>query len=130
MVVLPRTPAYNFPGKVLFIMNLKKSLKMLGAGAVLLAMLASCGGPELIGLIPVYNGPEVTSTTHEFNNEDFLVIASYADGTDKELDADDFEVVVEGMDAGYYILNVIYDGMENECYVEMNLPIYPSDQTP
>lgn len=111
-------------------MNLKKSLKMLGAGAALLAMLASCGGPELIGLIPVYRGPDVTSTTHEFNNEDFLVIASYADGTDKELDAKDFEVVVEGMDAGYYILNIIYDGMENECYVEMNLPIYPSDQNP
>ena len=111
-------------------MNLKKTLKMLGAGAVMLAMLASCGGPELIGVIPVYNGPEVTSTTHEFNNEDFIVIASYADGTDKELDAKDFEVVVEGMDAGYYILNILYDGMENECYVEMNLPIYPSDQNP
>lgn len=111
-------------------MNLKKSMKMLGAGAVLLAMLASCGGPELIGLIPVYNGPEVTSTTHEFKSEDFIVIASYADGTDRELDAKEFEVVVKDMDQGYYILDILYEGMENECYVEMNLPIYPSDQNP
>ena len=77
-------------------MNVKKTLKTLGAGALLLAMLASCGGPEILGVIPVYNGPTPTSTTYEFNKEDFLVIVSYADGTDKELEADEFEVVVEG----------------------------------
>ena len=111
-------------------MNLKKTLKTLGAGAVLLAMLASCGGPELLGIIPVYNGPEVTSTTHEFNNEDFLVIASYADGTDKELEADEFKVTVDAMEAGYYILTIAYKDVENECYVPMNLAIYPSDSNP
>ena len=111
-------------------MNLKKFLKTLAAGVVLLAVLVSCGGPELLGIIPVYNGPEVTSTEHKFNNEDFLVIASYADGTDKELEAKDFKVTVDGMEAGYYILTITYDGMENECFVPMNLAIYPSDQNP
>ena len=57
-------------------MNVKKTLKTLGAGALLLAMLASCSGPEILGLIPVYNGPTPTTTTYEFNNEDFLVIVS------------------------------------------------------
>ena len=111
-------------------MNLKKTLRTIGAGAVLLAMLASCGGPELLGVIPVYNGPEVTTTTHQFNNEDFLVIASFADGTDKELAADEFEIAVDGMEEGYYIISVTYKGEENECYVPMNLAIYPSDNNP
>lgn len=110
-------------------LNLKKIAADLTAGALLLAMLASCeSGPELLGIIPVYNGPTVTSTTHEFNNEDFLVIASYADGTDKELEADEFEVIVEGMEAGYYILNIVYEDQENECFVPMELSIYPSDK--
>ena len=111
-------------------MNLKKTIKTLGAGAVLLAMLASCGGPEVLGIIPVYNGANPTTTTHEFNNEDFLVIASYADGTDKELEADEFEVEVLGMEEGYYILNIVYEDQENECYVPMELAIYPSDLNP
>ena len=101
------------------------------AGVLLLGMLASCDdGPELLGVIPVYNGPEVTTTTHEFKNEDFLVIASYADGTDKELDAKEFEVTVDGMEAGYYILTITYEDMENACYVPMELSIYPSDKNP
>jgi len=111
-------------------MNLKKTLKILGAGVVLLAMLVSCGGPELLGIIPVYNGPEVTSTTHQFNNEDFLVIASFDDGTDRELKADEFEVTVDGMKEGYCIVVITYQGEENECYVPMNLAIYPSDNNP
>ena len=111
-------------------MKVEKILKKLGACAVLLAMLASCGGPEILGLIPVYNGANPTTTTHEFKNEDFLVIVSYADGTDKELEPDEFEVIVEGMEEGYYILNIVYEDQENECYVPMDLAIYPSDLNP
>jgi hypothetical protein len=114
-------------GKTAFV---RGAMKTLGAGALLLAMLASCGGPEILGVIPVYNGPTPTSTTYEFNKEDFLVIVSYADGTDKELEADEFEVVVEGMEEGYYILNIVYEDQENECYVPMDLAIYPSDMNP
>ncbi len=102
-------------------------MKKIVAGLLLTGMLVSCGGPEVLGLIPVYNGPAVTSTNHEFKNEDFMVIASYADGTDKELNADEFEIVVEGMEEGYYILKILYDGQENECFVPMELAIYPSD---
>ena len=97
------------------------------ARLLLLAMLASCGGPEVLGIIPAYTGPEVTSTTHEFKNEDFVVIASFGDGTDRELEDNEFEVIVEGMEAGYYILTVKYGDYENECFVPMNLDIYPSD---
>jgi len=107
--------------------NLKKIAKTLVSAALLTAMLASCGGPEILGIMPVYTGAEVTSTTHEFKNEDFLVIASYADGTDKELAAEEFDVVVEGMEAGYYILTIKYGKYENECFVPMTLDIYPSD---
>lgn len=109
-------------------MNFKKIMAKLAAGAMLLGALTSCGGPELLGILPVYNGPAVTSTAHEFKNEDFMVIASYDDGTDKTLDPKDFKVVVEGMEEGYYILNILYDGEENECFVKMDLPVYPSDQ--
>ncbi len=108
--------------------NFKKLTAKLAAGALLVGALASCGGPELLGIIPVYNGPAVMTTTHEFKNEDFLVIASYADGTDKTLEPKEFKVVVEGMEEGYYILNIVYDGEENECYVPMDLAVYPSDQ--
>ncbi len=111
-------------------MNVKKTLKTLGAGAVLLAMLTSCGDPELIGLVPVYEGENPTTTTHEFKNEDFLVIASYADGTDKYLEPDEFEVIVEDMSEGYYVLNIVYEDQENACYVPMDLAIYPSDMNP
>ena len=107
--------------------SLKKIAVRLTAGALLLASLASCGGPELLGIVPVYNGPAVTTTTHEFNNEDFLVIASYADGTDVTLEADEFEVIVDGRNAGYYILTVKYKDQENECFVPMELDVYPSD---
>ena len=107
--------------------DLKKIVKTLGTGAVLLAMLASCGGPKLIGLIPVYNGETPTTTTHEFKAEDFLVIATYDDGTDKELAAGEFKFEVTDMEDGIYVINITYKGMENECYVPMDLSIYPSD---
>ena len=101
------------------------------AGLLLAASLVSCDdGPEMIGLIPAYNGETPTTTTFEFKNEDFYVIASYSDGTDKTLAADEFKVEVVGMEEGYYILNITYDGMENECYVPMELAIYPSDSNP
>ena len=37
---------------------------------------------------------------------------------------------VDGMEEGYYIISVTYKGEENECYVPMNLAIYPSDSNP
>lgn len=109
--------------------KIKKAVVGMAAAILVSGVMVSCedDGAELIGIIPVYNGATVTSTTHEFKNEDFVVIASYSDGTDKELESDDFEVVIDGMEEGYYILTVIYEDQENECFVPMELAIYPSD---
>lgn len=85
----------------------------------------SCGGPKLIGIVPAYTGADVTDTNHEFSNEDFFVIASYDDGTDETVT--DFEFSVEGMNDGYYIILITYKDVENECFVPLNLAIYPSD---
>lgn len=111
--------------------KIKKAAAAVAAAILFSGAMVSCeddnNGAELIGIIPVYTGETITTTTHEFKNEEFAVIASYSDGTDKELEADDFEVTVDGMDAGYYILTVTYEDQENECFVPMELSIYPSD---
>ncbi len=105
--------------------NIKKIAKKLCVSVILAAVLVSCGGPELLGVIPVYNGAPVTDTNHEFNAEDFIVLASYADGTDEQIT--DFDIEVEGMQEGYYVVNIKYKNQENECYIPLELDIYPSD---
>ena len=96
--------------------------------ALLLSLLclASCGGPELLAVYPAYQGQPVTSTHHEFTKKDFIVCASYDDGTDEFVT--DFEFEVKGMEAGYYVIDVTYDGMGNPVFVPINVNVYPSDQ--
>ncbi len=103
---------------------MKTLVKILSLLATLL-VLASCGGPRLVSVIPVYVGAPVTDTFHEFKKEEFYVLASYEDGTDEQVT--DFEFEVEGMDRGYYIIRISYMGQENPCYVSINACIYPSD---
>ena len=106
--------------------SLKKTAVTLCVCALLLTSLSSCGGPELLDIFPTYIGPDVTSTTHEFTTKDFLVVAAYDDSTDKIVT--DYEIVVEGMEQGYYILTIKYDGRENQCFVPIKVPVYPSDK--
>ncbi|GEM_PF-1296863 len=107
--------------------------------AALLLILAfpSCGkdkeesahkGETPIGLIVVYNGPEVTDTRHVFSPDEFSVLASYEDGTDEYIHDYEFEQV--GLDRGFYILRVAYNGYETEAYVRCNVAIYPSQLNP
>lgn len=103
---------------------MKKMIQFV-SGALVLLVLISCGGPELLSIIPAYKGEAVTSTHHTFTNDDFYVIASYADGTDEVVS--DFEFEVEGMEKGYYVINITYKDMENPVFVPINVQIYPSD---
>jgi len=88
-------------------------------------MLSSCGGPELISIIPAYKGEAVTSTTHEFTKEDFYVYATYTDGNDKQIT--DFEFEVEKMTDGYYWILITYEDQDNYCFVPIDMDFYPSD---
>jgi len=90
-----------------------------------LVMLASCGGPELLSIYPVYVGEPVTSTHHTFSREDFMVIAAYTGGIDETVD--DFEFEVRGMDAGYYVIDITYEGLDNPVFVPIEAKIFPSD---
>ncbi len=112
------TPVYNFD------IIMKKFSRIISAILVVLA-LSSCGGPELLSIMPVYIGDTVTSTHHEFSKEDFYVLALYDDSRDVQVT--DFEFEVEGMDAGYYIVNIIYKDKDNSVYVPIETKIYPSD---
>lgn len=103
---------------------MKKLIKFAAAGLTLLA-LVSCGGPELLSIMPAYKGEPVTSTYHEFTKDDFYVIASYDNGEDKVIT--DFEFEVQGMENGYYVINITYEDMDNPVYVPINVQIYPSD---
>jgi len=103
---------------------MKTIVKILSLLVALLA-LASCGGPKLVSIIPVYVGAPVTDTFHEFKKEDFYVLASYEDGTDEQVTDFTFEVV--GMERGYYIIHVAYKDKANPCSVAIHACIYPSD---
>ena len=85
-------------------------------------------GETPIGLIVMYNGPEVTDTRHVFSPDEFSVLASYEDGTDEYVDG--FELEQVGLDRGYYILRVSYNGYETEAYVRCHVAIYPSELNP
>ncbi len=86
-------------------------------------LLASCGGPELIGIVPRYIGEDITTTDYEFKHEDFKVLANYADGTNVEITDFDFEVT--DLSEGYYTIYFTYETAENECYVKVNVNVYP-----
>ena len=90
--------------------------------------LSSCGGDKKtpIGLVVVYNGPDVTVTDKEFSANEFLVLASYEDGTDEYVT--DFEFEKTGLTQGYYIFTFTCRGYETEAYVRCQVPIYPSDK--
>ena len=92
-----------------------------------LLVLASCGKEKevTIGLIPVYIGPDVYTTDHEFHIEDFQLIASYADGRDEY--PDDFEFEMTGLESGYYCFLFSYGGLETEGFVRCKVPVFPSD---
>lgn len=103
---------------------MKKILSALLLTVMLLACV-SCGGPEALGIVPSYMGPPITVTDYEFTKDDFLVIASFDDGTDKTIDDYEFELV--GLQEGYYILEFTYQDVGNPLYIKCEVPVYPSD---
>ena len=115
-------------------MHRKRSLRILTAALLILlsaTLAVSCGkdkGKEPIGLIVVYTGPDVYDTQHVFSADEFTVLASYEDGTDEYVH--DFEFEQTGLEQGYYIFHVAYNGCETEAYVRCDVPIYPSQLNP
>ena len=117
--------------------EIRNSRLLRPAGLCLLALAAlllicSCGKDKEdketpVGLIAVYNGPEITVTDHVFDRSDFTVLVSYADGRD--VFVSDFEFEQLRMSQGYYIFRFAYHGFEQEAYVKCNAPIFPSDKT-
>ncbi|MGN1410813.1 MAG: hypothetical protein ACI4XJ_11650 [Eubacteriales bacterium] len=104
---------------------MKKKIITLAATTLLLSLLTSCGGPEVVSLVPVYKGAEVTDTNHEFTTDDFDIYLTYEDGSQSI--ADDYTLEIKGMKAGYYILEITADDFTEEAYVPINVPVYPSD---
>lgn len=89
--------------------------------------LSSCKDKKTpIGLVVVYNGPDVTVTDKEFSAGEFLVLASYDDGTDEYVQ--DFEFEMIGLKQGYYVFTFTCRGYETEAYVRCHVPIYPSEK--
>lgn len=103
---------------------MNKKILLLVTLVLLSAALYSCG-PKVISLVPVYKGEEVTDTHHEFTNDDFEILVTYDDGS--QAMTDEFELEVQGMKNGYYILEVTVDGFTEEAYVPINVKVYPSD---
>ncbi len=103
----------------------EKMKKLICALAAVMLLLASCGA-EIVSVVPLYTGEEVTDTHHEFKNEDFYVMVTYDDGTQKQ--AEDFEIEILGMEGGYYYLQFTVDGYVEETYVPINVKVYPSDK--
>ena len=102
-----------------------KKIRIIVCAFIALLMLSSCGGPELISIIPAYKGEPVTSTDHEFTKEDFYVLGTYTDGNDKQITY--FEFTVEKMSDGYYWIFITYEDQDNYCFVPINMDFYPSD---
>jgi len=84
----------------------------------------SCGGEEVLGILPSYTGLPVTTTDYEFTKEDFYVLANYAN---RDEAIEDYEFHVDSMKDGYFILHFSYKGVTNLLYVKCEVPIYPSD---
>ena len=95
-----------------------------------LCPLASCGKDKEtetpVGLIAVYEGPDITATDHVFEKSDFKVLVSYADGRDTFVD--DFEFEQLNMSQGYYGFRFAYQGFEQEAYVQCHADFFPSDK--
>ena len=106
---------------------MKKKIITLATTALLAALLVSCGGPDVISLVPVYKGAEVTDTHHEFSNDDFDIYLTYEDGS--QVISNDFTLNVKGMKGGYYIIEVTAEGFTEEAYVPINVSVYPSDSS-
>ena len=94
-----------------------------------LAGLVSCGGgKEVLGLAAIYQGPEITTTDHEFTKDDFYVVASYTDGSFLDPVPDkDYTLEQVGLKDGFYIFHITYGGYTQEAYVKCDVPIFPSD---
>ena len=89
--------------------------------------LAGCEKEKVpINLYVVYQGPEVTTTDKVFKAEEFLVLASYEDGTDEYVH--DFEFEQKGLKEGFYIFTFSCRGYETEEYVRCHVPVFPSDK--
>ena len=98
--------------------------------AALICSLSSCGKDKEtetpVGLIAIYEGPDITVTDHVFDKSDFKVLVSYADGRDTFVD--DFEFEQLNMSQGYYIFRFAYQGFEQEAYVQCHADFFPSDK--
>lgn len=102
-----------------------KSFVKFIAALMCVVTLASCGGPELLSIMPVYVGGTVDSTYYEFSKDDFYVLANYDNGVDEVIT--DYEFEVKGMENGYYVISFVYKDVDNETYVPIEVDIYPSD---
>ena len=69
---------------------------------------ASCGGgKEVLGIAAIYQGPEITTTDHEFTKDDFTVAASFTDGSFLNPVPDkDYTLEQVGLKDGYYIFEI------------------------
>ena len=103
---------------------MKKIICAAAAVLLLLMSLVSCG-PEALGMYPVYVGGEVTSLQHEFTKEDFVVIIAFDDGTDREVD--DFEFEIVKTEGGRFMIDIFYGDISYPVFVPINIPIYPSE---
>ncbi len=97
--------------------------------ALCLAALVSCkGGKEVLGLAAIYQGPEITTTDHEFTKDEFYVAASFTDGSFLAPVPDkDYTLEQVGLKDGFYIFNITYGGYTQEAYVKCDVAIFPSD---
>jgi len=104
---------------------MKRLFCALFAALMLAVCLASCDdGEEVLGILPSYMGPPVTTTDHEFTKDDFYVLANYEN---RDESIDDYEFYIEGMENGYYVIQFTYKDVSNPLYVKCDVPIYPSD---
>ena len=101
-----------------------KSVLLMIAAVISASILVSCG-PEALGMYPAYVGEEVTSTDHEFSNEDFYVIVAFDDGTDRVVK--DFEIGEIKREAGEYVIDIRYENVNYPVFVPINVAVYPSE---
>ncbi len=94
-------------------------------------LLTGCGGKEklpaeeMLLFQPMYIGEDVTDTDHVFTKEDFLVTALYTE--DRTVEITDFDFEVKGLKDGKYTIVIEYDGVEQYLFVDLVMPIYPSE---
>lgn len=79
----------------------------------------------LLAIQPVYVGETVTDTKHTFKPEDFQVTAIYTGNESKQIT--DFTLEITELKDGYYTALIAWNGLEEECYVPLEMDIYASD---